>query len=51
MSETELEARIASLEAEIVRTKEALRSRAATKQGRRCIFQTLMMYALTKRLW
>ena len=39
MSEHELEARIASLEAEITRTKDALRSRATTKQAADSFFK------------
>ena len=39
MSVHELEARIASLEAEIVRTKEALRTRAATKSAADAFFK------------
>jgi uncharacterized small protein (DUF1192 family) len=39
MSAHELEARIAALEAEIVRTKEALRSRAATKNAADAFFK------------
>jgi uncharacterized small protein (DUF1192 family) len=39
MSENELAARIASLESEIARTKEALRSRAATKQAADAFFK------------
>jgi uncharacterized small protein (DUF1192 family) len=39
MSVHELEARIADLEAEIVRTKEALRSRTATKSAADAFFK------------
>lgn len=39
MSEHELQARIASLESEIARTKEALRSRASTKQAADAFFK------------
>ena len=39
MSEHELEMRIANLESEIARTKEALRSRAATKQAADAFFK------------
>lgn len=39
MSAHELEARIAALESEIVRTKEALRSRAATKNAADAFFK------------
>ena len=39
MSAHELEARIADLEAEIVRSKEALRSRAATKNAADAFFK------------
>ena len=39
MSVHELEARIADLEAEIVRTKDALRSRAATKNAADAFFK------------
>ena len=39
MSAHELEARIASLEAEIVRTKDALRARAATKNAADAFFK------------
>jgi uncharacterized small protein (DUF1192 family) len=39
MSAHELEARIAALEAEIVRTKEALRTRAATKNAADAFFK------------
>jgi uncharacterized small protein (DUF1192 family) len=39
MSAHELEARIASLEAEIVRTKEALRARLATKSAADAFFK------------
>jgi uncharacterized small protein (DUF1192 family) len=38
-SEHELEARIVGLEAEIARTKDALRSRAATKQAADAFFK------------
>jgi uncharacterized small protein (DUF1192 family) len=39
MSASELEARIAALEAEIVRSQEALRSRAATKSAADAVFK------------
>jgi uncharacterized small protein (DUF1192 family) len=39
MSVHELEARIASLEAEIARTKDALRSRTATKNAADAVFK------------
>jgi uncharacterized small protein (DUF1192 family) len=39
MSAHELEARIAALEAEIVRTREALRSRATTKNAADAFFK------------
>jgi uncharacterized small protein (DUF1192 family) len=39
MSAHELEARIAALEAEIVRTKEALRARVATKNAADAFFK------------